>query len=367
MSLSAAAAVHDGRGHEIRIRTVEVADPGPGEVLVRLGAAGVCGSDRHVVDGDWRMPTPTVLGHEGAGVVEALGTGVDGVAAGDHVVLSWFYPCRTCRACVAGCAWACTGTRSEECVLPDGTTRLRDSAGVVHYPYLAVGSMCEYTVVPVSAAVPIPAEVPFHVASLIGCSVATGVGAVLNNAQVPVGAAAVVVGCGGVGLSVIIGLHLAGAHPVIAVDPSPERLEAARSFGASHTVVAGAEAAARVKELTGGGADYAFEVVGRAETMELLPSLLVPGGVAVLVGLPPEGTRVSVDGLAFAESGLTMIGSNYGGSVPARDFPRLAKLYLAGRLPLDDLASDRIGLGDLDEAFAAMRKGTRTRSVVVFD
>ncbi|HEX2317324.1 MAG TPA: alcohol dehydrogenase catalytic domain-containing protein [Thermomonospora sp.] len=366
MPRTAMAAVHDGRGSTLDVREVWVADPGPGEVLVRLGASGVCGSDRHVLDGEWSLPSPTVMGHEGAGTVEAVGAGVTDVAPGDNVILSWYYPCRRCRACAAGKAWACTGTRSNECLLPDGTTRLSDDNGMV-YPYLAVGTMSEYTVVPESAAVRVPSDLPFDVASLIGCSITTGVGAVTNNARVPSGASAVVVGCGGVGLAVVMGLVLAGAYPIIAVDTSAEKLAAARSFGATHTVQAGPGVAAEVAEITGGGADFAFEVIGRVETIETLPSLLTTGGVGVLVGLPPEGARAGIDVLELAESGKTLIGSNYGGAVPSLDFPRLADLYLAGRLPLDSLISHRVRLEEVNEAFDAMRAGTRTRSVIVFD
>ncbi|MBF8192573.1 alcohol dehydrogenase catalytic domain-containing protein [Nonomuraea sp. K274] len=366
MPRTALAAVHDGHGDRLAVREIRVADPGPGEVLVRIAASGVCGSDRHVLDGEWSLPTPTVMGHEGAGVVEAAGPGVTDVAPGDTVILSWYYPCRRCRACAAGKAWACTGTRANECLLPDGTTRLSDAGGVV-YPYLAVGTMSEYAVVPESAAIRVPADVPMDVASLIGCSITTGVGAVVNNARVPAGAGAVVVGCGGVGLAVVMGLALAGAYPIVAVDTAEEKLAAARSFGATHTVRAGGDVAGEVAEITSGGADYAFEVIGRVGTIESLPSLLTTGGVGVLVGLPPQGVRAGIDVLELAESGKTLIGSNYGGAVPSLDFPRLARLYLAGRLPLDSLISHRVRLDEVNEAFDAMRAGTRTRSVIVFD
>ena len=368
MPRTARAAVHPGTGDRLEIRTVTVADPGPGEVLVRLGASGVCGSDRHVLDGEWHLPSPTVMGHEGAGVVEAVGAGVQDVAVGDHVVLSWYYPCRRCRACAQGKAWACTGTRSNECVLPDGSTRLTGADGGTVYPYLALGTMGEYAVVPESAAVRIPAEVPFEVASLIGCSITTGVGAVVNNARVPAGASAVVLGCGGVGLAVVMGLALVGADPIVAVDTSEEKLAAARSFGATHTVRAGAEdVPARVRELTDGGADFAFEVIGRTETIEQVPGLLGTAGTGVLVGLPAEGQKAAIDVLELAESGKTLVGSNYGGAVPSIDFPRVARLYLDGKLPLDDLISHRVRLDEVNEAFDAMRAGQRTRSVIVFD
>ncbi|RJK96409.1 alcohol dehydrogenase catalytic domain-containing protein [Vallicoccus soli] len=367
MPRTSLAAVHDGRSDRLDVREVRVADPGPGQVLVRLRASGVCGSDRHVLDGEWQLPSPTVMGHEGAGVVEAVGDGVVDVAPGDHVVLSWYYPCRRCAACAAGRAWACTGTRSNDCLLPDGSTPLADADGTALYPYLAVGTMSEYAVVAESAAVKVPAELPFDVASLIGCSVTTGVGAVTNNAKVPAGASAAVVGCGGVGLSVVMGLALVGADPVVAVDLSDEKLATAQRFGATHLVRADTDVAAAVRGITGTGADYAFEVIGRVPTIEMLPALLTPGGTGVLVGLPPVGAVAGIDVLELAESGKTLIGSNYGGAVPSLDFPRLARLYLSGRLPLDELVSHRIGLGEVNEAFDAMRAGERTRSVIVLD
>ncbi len=303
----------------------------------------MCGSDRHVLDGDWKLPLPTVRGHEGAGTVEAIGDGVTDVAVGDHVILSWFYPCRRCTACLSGKSYVCTGSRSEECLLPDGSSPLTLDGERV-FPYLTVGSMSEYAVVPEAGAIRIPEEVPFDVASLIGCSVATG----------------------GVGLSIIMALRLVGANPIIAVDLSEEKLATARKFGATHTLVPSDGLAEEIAAITGEGAAYAFEAIGRVQTIESLPSLIAAGGKAVIVGLPPEDSPVSIDALALAESGKSLIGSNYGSTVPGRDFPRLAALYLAGRLPVDALISHRIGLDDVNEAFDAMRRGERARSVIVF-
>lgn len=365
MSLSIRAAVHTGSGNQLEIEKIELQPPGPGEVLVKIGASGVCGSDRHVIDGDWPMPQPTVLGHEGAGVVEAIGEGVSTVAVGDHVVLSWFAPCQKCLACVSGRAWACTGTRSVECVLPDGTTR-HQLGGRQAFPYLGLGTMAEYTVAPESGVVAIPKEVPFDVASLIGCSVTTGVGAVLNNAKVTAGSSSVVIGCGGVGLSVIMGLAISGSYPIVAVDVSDEKLEAAKRFGATHTISATDSLVGEVKKILPEGADYSFEAIGRTASIDLLPSLTRAGGTAVIVGLPPVGATSTIEPLSFAELGLTLVGSNYGGAVPAVDFPRIAKLYLAGKLPLDELISDRIALEDINDAFGAMRRGERTRTVIAF-
>ena len=213
------AAVFDGP-RAVSIEELSLEAPRREEVLVRLGASGVCHSDLHVVDGEWPRPTPVVMGHEGAGVVEAVGEGVRDVAPGDHVVLSWFYSCRRCRHCVEGRAWACTGTQAGRCVLDDGTTRFRRPSGEDVYTYLAVGSMAERSVVPEAAAIPVPRELPLDVAALIGCAVTTGVGAVVNTARVPAGSSVVVLGCGGVGLSVVMGAALAGASPIVAVDLS---------------------------------------------------------------------------------------------------------------------------------------------------
>jgi S-(hydroxymethyl)glutathione dehydrogenase/alcohol dehydrogenase len=247
--------------------------------------------------------------------------------------------------------------------MDDGTTRFRRPAtGEDVFTYLAVGSMAERSVVPAAAAIPIPREVPWEVAALIGCAVTTGVGAVWNTAHVEPGASVVVLGCGGVGLSVVMGAALAGAHPIVAVDVSEEKLALAEEVGATHAVRSADEARAYVPA----GADYAFEAIGLVETVEAVPSLLRSGGVGVLVGLTAAGVRASFDVYSFVDAGKTLVGSIYGEAVPALDFPRIASLYLAGCLPLDRLVSHRIGLDEVDEAFAAMRRRERARSVVVF-
>ena len=357
------AAVFEGPGR-VSVEELELEAPRAHEVLVRLGASGVCHSDLHVVDGEWPRPTPVVMGHEGAGVVEAVGDGVRGVAVGDHVVLSWFYACGRCAHCLAGRAWACSGTRAGQCVMDDGTTRFRrPGSGEDVYTYLAVGSMAARSVVPEAAAIPVPREVPWEVAALIGCAVTTGVGAVWNTARVEPGASVVVVGCGGVGLSVVMGAALAGAHPIVAVDVSEEKLALASSVGASHAVGTVDEARVLVAP---GGADYVFEAIGLVETVESVPSLLRSGGVGILVGLTAAGVRASFDVYSFVDTGKTLVGSIYGGAVPALDFPRIAELYLAGKLPLDRLVSHRIELEGVEEAFEAMRRRERARSVVVF-
>ena len=357
------AAVYSG-SERLDIREVELREPGRGEVRVWIGASGVCGSDRHVLDGDWEMPTPTIMGHEGAGVVEAVGDGVTSLEVGDHVIMTWFYPCGTCSSCRQGRTWVCTGSRSEECLLPDGSTPTSIDDDTV-FPYLAVGSMSERVIVAEQAAVRVPKEVPFDVAALIGCSIATGVGAVVNDARVQPGRSALVIGAGGVGLSIIMGLALAGASPIIAADVTDEALDLAKQFGATHTVRSGGDLADRVREIVPDGADFAFEAIGRPETIALMPSTVQRGGTAVIVGLPPQDRPAPIDALALAEEGKALLGSNYGGTVPARDFPMLARLYLDGRLPVDKLITNRFALDDVNEAFDLMRAGAKGRSVLV--
>jgi Zn-dependent alcohol dehydrogenase len=362
----ARAAVLDEPGRPLSVEELTVEAPRAGEVLVRLAASGVCHSDLHVRDGDWQRALPAVLGHEGAGVVESVGEGVASVREGDHVVLSWWYPCRRCAYCSSGRPWACSGTRAGESLLPDGTTRLRRATGEPVRAYLAVGSFGERTVVPESAAVRIPEEVPFDVASLMGCAVSTGVGAVLNTARVRPGASVVVIGLGGVGLSILMGAVAVSAGPVIAVDVSKEKLALARELGATHVVRGDGDVRSEVEAVLGGGAEFVFEAIGLTQTIEVVQRLLAPGGTGVLVGLTPQGMAVSFDAYSFVDRGQRLLGSNYGGSDPAVDFPRLAQMYLAGQLPLDRLISHRIGLDEVEEAFDAMRRGERARSVIVY-
>lgn len=358
------AAVYTGAG-TLEVREVALREPGPGEVLVRLGASGVCGSDRHVLDGDWRMPTPMIMGHEGAGVVERVGAGVRSLSPGDHVIMTWFYPCGSCTSCREGRTWVCTGSNSEACLLPDGSTPMT-LEGAPAYPYLAVGSMSERVVVAEQAAIRVPEELPFDVAALIGCSIATGVGAVVNGAQVRAGRSALVIGAGGVGISIVMGLALAGASPIVVADVTEESLELAREFGATHTLRSDESLAERVREIAPDGVDVAFEAIGRAETIGLMPATLKRGGTGVIVGLPPQDRPVPIDVLALAEEGKSLLGSNYGSTVPARDFPMLARLFLDGRLPIDRLITNRFPLADVNTAFDLMRAGARGRSVIMF-
>ena len=334
-------------------------------VRVRLRASGVCHSDLHVAAGEWTTDVPLVLGHEGAGVVQAVGPGVRDVRTGDHVILSWFASCRRCEQCARGRAWLCTATKALDNVLPDGTTSFFRRDGTPVRAFLGLGTFAEETVVPESAAVPIPEDVPFPVAALIGCAVTTGVGAVTNTARVRPGDSAVVLGCGGVGQAILLGLSLVGANTIIAVDLSDERLALAREFGAAHTLRGDdPDLGDHIQAITGGGADHAFEAIGAPATIEMLPRLIGRGGQAVVVGMPAEGVQVAFDPFDLADQGKRIVGCNYGSSVPSVDFPRLARLYASGQLPLDRLVGRTVALDAVNEALEELRRAVGLRTVI---
>jgi S-(hydroxymethyl)glutathione dehydrogenase/alcohol dehydrogenase len=310
------------------------------------------------------------MGHEGAGVVEAVGDGVATPAVGDHVALTWYYPCLVCRNCQAGRQWLCTGSASLQHRNADGTSRARRADGTPVRSYLSIGTMAERAVVPAAAAIPIPRAVAPEVAALIGCCVATGVGAVLKTADVPAGATVVVVGLGGVGLSVVMGAVLAGAGRIVAVDRVREKLDRAIGLGATDAVLATADEAATVAAIRVAagpdGADFAFEAIGLPSTIEQCVALLPPGGTAVLVGMTPFGRRASFEVFPFVDGSRRILGSNYGFAIAAVDFPVYAGLHLAGRLPIERLVDARVGLGDVEAAFDRMRRGEGVRSVIDF-
>ena len=347
------------------LQEVEVRAPRAGEVEIEVRAAGVCHSDLHVVSGDWPAERPLVLGHEAAGVVRTVGNGVTAVRPGDHVVLSWFAPCRRCRRCAAGQAWLCTGTKAVENTLPDGSTPITGADGGQLWPYLGLGAFTDRVVVPESAAIKVPDELPFTVGALLGCSVTTGVGAVTNTAGVRPGESAVVIGTGGVGLSVVMGLRLAGADPVVAVDLSAERLAAARAFGATHVLHGGEVDVAAWCQQELGGVDYAFGAIGSPRVIESLPGMLTSGGAAVLVGMAAVDATGSFNLFELADQGKRILGCNYGSSVGELDIPMLARLYLSGRLPLDDLIGTTRPLAEAALAFDDLRAGTGLRTVLV--
>ena len=364
------AAVLRTAGRPATNEELTVAEPRAGEVRVRILASGVCHSDLHVRDGDWPRPTPIVLGHEGAGIVEAVGPGVRTLSTGQPVALSWLVPCGACRACRAGRPWACPDSPSFRHRLPDGMTALADQNGEPVLSYCGIGTMAGATVVPEAAAIALPDGVDPAVAALIGCCASTGVGAVLKTAGVPAGASVAVVGLGGVGLSCVMGAALAGASRIVAIDRVAAKLDAARAVGATDGLLAGDDrrtTIAALRDLTDGGPDFVFEAIGRVETVELAIEALPLGGTAVLVGMTPFEARASFAVYPLVDGSRRILGSNYGFAEPATDFPRYAALHLEGRLPIERLIDRRIALDDLEDAFDRLRGGEGLRQVVVFD
>lgn len=362
------AGVIDALGTPVRVEELTLDEPRAGEVRVRMLASGVCHSDLHVRDGEWERPGPIVLGHEGAGVVEAVGPGVERPRPGQLVALTWYAPCLRCAACQAGRQWACSDSPSVRHRMSDGTTRLHRPDGSDVLAYLSIGTFAAAQVVPATAAIPMPDGISPEAAALIGCCVSTGVGAVVKTAAVPAGSSVVVFGLGGVGLSVVMGAQLAGAARIVAVDRVAAKLDRARELGATHAVLASepAETLAAIRDATAGGPDYAFEAIGLRVTIEQAIEVLPPGGTAVLVGLTPFGTRASFDVFPFVDGSRRILGSNYGFAVAAIDFPRYAELHLSGRLPIEKLIDLRIKLDGIEDAFDRMRRGEGLRSVVMF-
>lgn len=351
------------------IETLSLEEPRAGEVLVKLAACGVCHSDWHVASGDTQHPMPCVCGREGAGVVEAVGQGVSGVARGDHVVLSWAPDCGHCFYCEHGQPNLCetfTGPLWAGTML-DGTPRLRRADGSPVYHYCGTAAFAEYTVVPAQSCVVIRRDVPLELAALVGCAVATGAGAVLYTAGVRPGESVVIYGCGGVGLSAVQGATLSGAGTVIAVDTSPERLTLAGELGATHLVKAGSLTLGTIRAITGGrGADHVFEAVGQPRVQEAALEAVRPGGVLTLVGLSPMGSGTNLPGAVIVRQEKTIKGSYYGSVHARRDFPLFLDLYMAGKLPLDRLVTHHYALDQINEAFAAMLGGSGARGVIRF-
>jgi S-(hydroxymethyl)glutathione dehydrogenase/alcohol dehydrogenase len=336
--------VYDGTDYQV-VDDLSVKDPGPGEVAVRIHAAGLCHSDLSVINGTIPFPTPVVLGHEGAGVVEAVGSGVVSVKEGDHVVLSTLGNCGACQYCDAGKPTMCRSTFGGR---PQPFTWKGEPAYAV-----ASASVCsERTVVKANQAVPIPNDVPLDAASLVGCGVLTGIGAVLQRARVPEGASALVIGVGGIGLNVIQGLALAGASTIIAVDTNPLKKEIAATFGATHFI----ESTEGVKEVVPNGVDFAFECVGHVKLIRAAIDLLDWGGTAVMLGVPGFADEASFNvSSMYLDKGV--LGCRYGSSQPQRDIRRYVELYQQGRLRLDELVSARYPLGDITKAVHAMESG----------
>jgi Zn-dependent alcohol dehydrogenase len=361
------AAVLPDTGALIEVSEIELAAPGPGEVLVRIRASGVCHSDLNAVDGTSATRCPAVLGHEGAGVIEAVGSGVN-LRIGQHVALSWMPACGRCEECVRGlthlCRTAWTGMGHGG--LLDGTTRLSWARGpIYHYSYLS--TFAQATVVPEQCVIPIPEGVPFDVAALVGCAVSTGIGAVWNTAGVRPGERVAVIGCGGVGLSAVLGALAVGATPVIAVDLAEEKLKLAKDLGATAgvrwagTPDATAEA---IREVSGGGVDYAIEATGRSEAMLAAFLSCRKRGAAVLIGISRSDATLPLPAIEIPRSERRILGSAYGSVRPERDFPNILRLHAEGRLPLDRLITHRLPLKGTADALELVRTGRAVRAVL---
>jgi S-(hydroxymethyl)glutathione dehydrogenase/alcohol dehydrogenase len=350
------------------IENLEVESPKSGEVAVRLSASGVCRSDLHVLEGDSVIATPPmVLGHEGAGVVAEVGEGVRGIAVGDHVVIALYGPCGECGECRSGDitrCWSETRTHNMYGRMPDGTTRLSLSGKTIT-PMVGSGSLAEFSVVREAQLVKIDPEIPLDLACLAGCGVTTGVGAVLNVAEVQPGTSVAVIGCGGVGLNVIQGARIAGARRIIACDTQTTKLDLASDLGATDCVLVqeGDNLVSLIKGLEPGGVDYAFEVIGLPEIVTAAFDATRMGGTAVMVGAPPLGAELKIDPQKLF-SDRRLLGCTGGGNIPARDIPRLMQFYLQGILNLDKLVSQRLPLERVNEAFDALRSGELARTVV---
>jgi S-(hydroxymethyl)glutathione dehydrogenase / alcohol dehydrogenase len=350
-----------------QVETLDLEPPRAGEVLVRVAAAGVCHSDWHLMTGATKHPVPVVPGHEGAGVVEAVGPGVTRVKPGDHVALNWAPNCGGCFYCLNDQPSLCAAYVGPlwNGTLMDGSTRLSQGGNPV-YHFSGLSCFADYAVVPQESCVPLSKEVPLPIAALIGCAVTTGVGAVLNTARVRPGSSVAVFGAGGVGLSVILGARLAGAVHIIAVDRTEAKLEIARSFGATDALLGGPDTADAIRRLTEGrGADYVFEAVGIPALQEQAFDAVRPGGTLVLAGIAPMGSSTNLPGAVLTRQEKTVTGCYYGSANPARDFPRYAKLYLRGRLDLGRLVSRTYRLEQINEAYADMLAGATARGVIV--
>ncbi|MFC4906342.1 alcohol dehydrogenase catalytic domain-containing protein [Actinomadura gamaensis] len=356
-------------GEPLEIAEVAVAEPGAGEVAVRIAASGVCGSDIKALDGNSPVVRhlPCVLGHESAGVVEQVGPGVANVKPGDHVVIAMNGPCGRCRACARGRAYLCSGKARMSAIMgvfPDGSTRLSLGGEAVR-PYIGIGAFAERAVVAEAMCVKVAKDAPLDLLALTACGVVTGYGAVVNTARVEPGTSVLVVGCGGVGLNVIQGAVLAGATTIIAADVVESKLRLAGEFGATHTLLAD-DLPKQVGEIVRGGTDYAFDVTGVPEVLTKAFAATQPGGTTVMVGSPAAGQDLAIPpGQLFGSRRL--MGTQGGDATPARDLPILADLYRRGRLNLDGLVSERVPLEQVNEAIAHVRGGAVARSVIVFD
>ncbi len=356
--------------HQLAIETIELEPPRANEVLVRMYAAGVCHSDLHTLRGELRAQPPLVLGHEGAGIVASVGANVTQFKPGDRVLVNWLPADGTCPACLRGQPNLCE--RLPKTVLagylPDGTSRLQTLDGVPLKHYLGAATMSEFAVIDQASAILFPDDVPFEVAAITGCAVATGVGAVVNTARIEPGSSVAVIGCGGVGMSAILGAQLAGAHSIFAVDVLESRLDFAKQLGATETLnPLQCDISGTLKAFSRGGVDYVFDTVGSAVTISQALQGARPGGTAVIVGMHAAKTEVPIPVGQLVFQNRRLLGSFVGSIRPQVDLPRFIELYRAGRLPIHLLVTQRYTLDQVAQAFADMESGVGARGVIMFE
>lgn len=360
------AAVLESIPGELEIQDISIGDPGPREVLVRTVAAGLCHSDLHFMEGKYPYPCPAVLGHESAGVVEAVGSMVSYVQPGDHVITCLSAFCGHCEQCLSGHMSLCENKNTELVRSPDQGPRLHRHDGEEVHQFLHLSSFAEQLLIHEHALVKINPEMPLDRAALIGCGVTTGLGAVFRTAQVRPGESVAVIGCGGIGLAAIQGARIAGANKIIAVDMVASKLDLAKELGATHVVDASSDNAVEaVHELSGGGVHYSFEAVGAKITAEQSFQMIRNGGQATVIGMIPVGTTVEIDGTSLIYE-KTLTGSNMGSNQFRTDMPRFVEMYLDGRLRLDEMVSKTIELDDINAGFEDMKAGNVARSVIKF-
>jgi len=352
----------------LTIETLDLDEPGHGEVLVKIGAAGLCHSDLSVINGDRPRPMPMALGHEAAGIVERIGPGVDDLAPGDHVVMVFVPSCGHCLLCAEGRPALCEpgAVANTAGTLLSGSRRLRLNGTLINH-HLGCSAFAEYATVSRRSLVKVDPELPLEEAALFGCAVLTGVGAVLNTAQVKAGATVAVVGLGGVGLASLLGANVAGARQIIAVDLADDKLALARELGATDTVNARQDGAVeQVKEIAGGGVEFAFEMAGSVKAMELAYKITRRGGTTVTAGLPPPTHSIPIPQVNLVGEERTIKGSYIGTCVPVRDLPRYIALYKRGRLPVNRLMTGTMPLDDINRGFDLLHEGKAVRQVVTF-
>ena len=353
----------------LAIEEIDLAPPGPGEVLIKVAAAGLCHSDLSVINGDRPRPMPMALGHEAAGIVEELGAGVTDLRVGDHVVVVFVPSCGHCAPCAEGRPALCEpgAAANGAGTLLSGERRLTRHGGGPLNHHLGCSVFADYATVSRHSVVRIDPAVPLDEAALFGCAVLTGVGAVVNTAQVRVGASVAVIGLGGVGLAALIGAQAAGARQIVAVDLAEDKLAQARTLGATHTVNAGqADAAEQIRALSSGGVEFAFEFAGSIRALDLAYRITRRGGTTVTAGLPPSAATLALPAVSLVAEERTLKGSYIGTCVPSRDIPRYMELYMQGRLPVDKLLTGRMALDEINHGFDLLHEGKAIRQVVVF-